>query len=57
MSMTMEGFMGSLLFAILVLFGFSFWLASSIPNLRVPEWSGRACFFLAAVVWFLGRLA
>lgn len=53
----MEDFMGSLLFAALVLLGFGFWLASSIPTLRVPEWSGRACFFLATVVWFLGRLA
>lgn len=54
--MTMEVFMGSF-FAPLVLVGFAAWTAAAVPNSRVPEWSGRAFFLAAAVVWFLGRVS
>lgn len=43
------------LFDILLVISFGLWLAASIPGSRVPEWSARGFFFVAVLVWALGR--
>lgn len=43
------------LFAIIVLISFGLWLAAAIPGSRVPEWGARLGFFIAALIWALGR--
>lgn len=45
------------LFAIIVLLSFALWLAAAIPGSRVPEWTPRASFFVAALIWALGFIA
>lgn len=46
----------SLLFAIVVLVGFVLWLLAALPGTRVPEWTARLAFLIAAVLWFVGRV-
>lgn len=41
------------LFTIIVLISFGLWLAASIPGSRVPEWSARLGFFIAAILLFV----
>jgi hypothetical protein len=43
------------LFAIIVLLSFALWLAAAIPGSRVPEWSARLGFLIAAILWFVAR--
>lgn len=43
------------LFAIIVLLSLALWLAAAIPGSRVPEWSARLGFFIAAILWFVER--
>jgi hypothetical protein len=46
----------SLLFVIVLLVSFGLWLAAAIPGSRVPEWSARLGFLIAALIWALPRL-
>lgn len=41
------------LLQILILLSFALWAAAAIPGSRVPEWAGRAGFFVSALVWVL----
>lgn len=41
----------SLIFVLAVIIGFALWFASSFPGSRVPEWSARLSFLIAAVLW------
>lgn len=41
------------LFSVLVVMGFGLWFASSVPGSRVPEWSARLTFFIAAIIWLI----
>lgn len=47
----------SLLFSISVLLGFILWFAASLPGSRVPEWSARLSFMVAALIWALPHFA
>lgn len=46
----------SLLFVLAVLIGFGLWFASSLPGSRVPEWSAKLSFLIAALIWALPQL-
>ena len=41
----------TLLFVVAVLLGFVLWFLSALPGTRVPEWSARLSFLVAAVLW------
>jgi len=41
------------LFAVIILVSFALWLAAAIPGSRVPEWSARLGFFIAAILWLI----
>lgn len=42
-----------LLFALAILVGFALWFLASLPGTRIPEWSARLSFLIAAVLWFI----
>ena len=46
----------TLLFVLAVLAGFVLWFLSALPGTRVPEWSARLSFLIAAVLWAVPRL-
>ncbi len=46
----------SLLFILIVLTGFVLWFLSALPGTRVPEWSARLAFLIAAVLWAIPML-
>lgn len=41
----------SLLFTLAVVVSFVLWFLSALPGTRVPEWSARLSFLIAAVLW------
>jgi hypothetical protein len=43
----------AILFALAVIVGFVLWFLSALPGTRVPEWSARLSFLIAAVLWFV----
>lgn len=47
----------SILFAAVLLVSFGLWLAASVPGSRVPEWSARLGFFVAALIYTLPLLS
>lgn len=44
------------IFALLIVISFGLWFAASVPGSRVPEWSARLGFFIAAILWLLSRV-
>lgn len=47
----------TLLFVLAIVIGFVLWFLSALPGTRVPEWSARLSFLIAAVLWAFPHLA
>lgn len=47
----------TLLFVLAVVVGFVLWFLSALPGTRVPEWSARLSFLIAAVLWGIPLLS